>query len=141
MSDDAGIIFKELHKCVLMSEGNTCLKTYGRIGSGYHSQVHFFPAQKVKECMPSQTCGQITILHILPCVSQTFQVWSWNFLPVQGTLAVLKWILFLVFAKPFVSRFLKHMTVQQCLAHTHHFSPRNTCTYSLNQTIVCAFKK
>lgn len=62
-----------------VSEVNTCLKTYGRKGSGYHSQGHFFPAQKVKERTPSQTCGKIIILHIPPCVSQTLWVWFWVF--------------------------------------------------------------
>lgn len=66
---------------------------------------------------------------------------GFEFSPVKGTLAVLKWILLSVFAKHFGSHCLKHMTVQQCLAHTHHFWPRHTCTYNLNQTSVSSFKK
>lgn len=55
--------------CMCSSEVNTCLEKYGRKGSGYHSQVRFFPAQKVKELPVSRTCGQISELHISACVS------------------------------------------------------------------------
>ena len=51
--------------------------------------------------------------------------------PVKGTLAILKGILLLDFPKHFGSHRLKHVTLQQSLAHAHHFVPGHVCTCSL----------
>lgn len=53
--------------------------------------------------------------------------------PVESTLAVLKQILLFVFAKHFGAHCLKHITVQQSLAHTHHFVSWHIGTLNFNQ--------
>lgn len=136
MTDDAGIIFREFHKCVCVCR--MLIPVWKSMAEKVLDTIHkctSFQLKKWRSAHPQKPVGK-SPYYTSSLVFLRFSGYGFEFSPVKSTLAVLKWILLSVFAKHFGSHCLKHTTVQQCLAHTHHFWPRHTCTYNFNQTIV-----